>query len=102
MDPRGALSRASAAGGAELNRSHRGIGRGPMNYRTLGGTGLKVSEISLGSWTTYGGSVDEADAVPIIHRAFERGVNLFDTADVYVRGGAERALGAALKSLPRE
>ena len=60
-----------------------------MNYRSLGATGLKVSEISLGSWTTYGGTVDEADARQIIHRAFELGVNLFDTADVYVRGGAE-------------
>ena len=73
-----------------------------MNYRMLGGTGLRISEISLGSWTTYGGSVAESDAVPIIHRAFELGINLFDTADVYVRGAAERALGAALKSLPRE
>src|SRR5437667_1537311 len=73
-----------------------------MNYRTLGGTGLKVSEISLGSWTTYGGSVAEADAAPIVRRAFELGVNLFDTADVYVRGAAERALGAAIKPLPRE
>ena len=73
-----------------------------MNYRSLGNTGLKVSEISLGSWTTYGGSVDEADSVRIVRRAFELGINLFDTADVYVRGGAERALGAALKDLPRE
>ncbi len=73
-----------------------------MNYRTLGRTGLKVSEFALGSWTTYGGSVDEAESAKIVHRAFELGINLFDTADVYVRGGAERALGAALKSLPRE
>lgn len=73
-----------------------------MNYRTLGNTGLKVSEFCLGSWTTYGGSVDITDASRIVHRAFELGVNFFDTADVYVRGGAERALGAALKSLPRE
>jgi aryl-alcohol dehydrogenase-like predicted oxidoreductase len=73
-----------------------------VNYRPLGHTGLKVSEVSLGSWTTYGGSVDEVEAVPIIHRAFEIGINLFDTADVYARGGAERALGAALKSIPRE
>jgi len=73
-----------------------------MNYRSLGNTGLKVSEISLGSWTTYGGSVDESDSARIVHRAFELGINLFDTADVYVRGGAEKALGAALKSLPRE
>jgi aryl-alcohol dehydrogenase-like predicted oxidoreductase len=73
-----------------------------MNYRTLGATGLKVSEFCLGSWTTYGGSVDTTDSSRIIHRAFELGVNFFDTADVYVRGGAERALGAALRSLPRE
>lgn len=73
-----------------------------MNYRRLGHSGLKVSEISLGSWTTYGGSVGEADAVAIIRRAFELGVNLFDTADVYVRGAAETVLGRALRDLPRE
>jgi aryl-alcohol dehydrogenase-like predicted oxidoreductase len=63
---------------------------------------MKVSELALGSWTTYGGSVDEADAKRIVHRAFELGVNTFDTADVYVRGAAEIALGNALKDLPRE
>jgi aryl-alcohol dehydrogenase-like predicted oxidoreductase len=73
-----------------------------MNYRRLGRTGLKVSELSLGSWTTYGGSVDEALTVRIVQRAFELGVNLFDTADVYVRGAAERALGRAIRDLPRE
>src|SRR6266571_3069135 len=73
-----------------------------MNYRRLGASGLKVSEVALGSWTTYGGSVAEADAVRIIQRAFELGINTFDTADVYARGAAERALGAALKSMPRE
>jgi aryl-alcohol dehydrogenase-like predicted oxidoreductase len=73
-----------------------------MKYRHLGHTGLMVSELALGSWTTYGGSVDEADAARVVQRAFELGVNLFDTADVYIRGAAERALGAALKSIPRE
>ena len=73
-----------------------------MNYRTLGDTGLKVSEFALGSWTTYGGSVDDTDAIAIIHRAFELGINLFDTADVYIRGGAESVLGEALQGLPRE
>jgi aryl-alcohol dehydrogenase-like predicted oxidoreductase len=73
-----------------------------MNYRRLGRTGLKVSEVSLGSWTTYGGSVDTKDAVAIIRHAFGRGINLFDTADVYVRGAAESVLGEALKGLPRE
>ncbi len=73
-----------------------------MNYRNLGHSGLKVSEISLGSWTTYGGSVDESEALKIVRRAFELGINLFDTADVYVRGGAETVLGRALRDLPRE
>jgi len=73
-----------------------------MNYRRLGASGLQVSEISLGSWTTYGGSVGEAEAARIVRRAFESGVNLFDTADVYVRGGAERALALAIRELPRE
>ena len=73
-----------------------------MNYRSLGRSGLKVSEISLGSWTTYGGSVAEDDAVRIVRAAFERGVNLFDTADVYARGAAETVLGRAITGLPRE
>src|SRR5262245_57710474 len=72
-----------------------------MNYRSLGNSGLKVSELSLGSWTTLGGSVGPADAGPIVAKAFELGINLFDTADVYVKGGAERALGAAIRDLPR-
>jgi len=73
-----------------------------MNTRTLGRTGLKVSELCLGSWTTYGGYVNEADSIRVIHRAFELGINFFDTADVYVRGGAETVLGKALAELPRE
>jgi aryl-alcohol dehydrogenase-like predicted oxidoreductase len=73
-----------------------------MNYRTLGNTGLKVSELALGSWTTYGGSVDDSVAIEIVRRAFELGINLFDTADVYVRGAAETVLGKAITGLPRE
>jgi aryl-alcohol dehydrogenase-like predicted oxidoreductase len=73
-----------------------------MNYRSLGNSGLKVSEISLGSWTTFGGYADDAEAIRIVRRAFELGINLFDTADVYVRGGAEALLGKALTGLPRE
>jgi aryl-alcohol dehydrogenase-like predicted oxidoreductase len=73
-----------------------------MNYRSLGKSGLKVSEISLGSWTTFGGYADDAEAIRIVRRAFELGINLFDTADVYVRGGAETVLGKALTGLPRE
>jgi aryl-alcohol dehydrogenase-like predicted oxidoreductase len=73
-----------------------------MNVRPLGRTGLKVSELTLGSWTTLGGSVDVTESSRIVHRAFELGIHTFDTADVYVRGEAERALGKAIVSLPRE
>jgi aryl-alcohol dehydrogenase-like predicted oxidoreductase len=73
-----------------------------MNYRNLGRSGLKVSEISLGSWTTYGGSVGAEGTARIVRRAFDAGINLFDTADVYVKGAAESALGAAIRDLPRE
>ena len=72
-----------------------------MNYRSLGNSGLKVSELSLGSWTTFGGSVASGDAAAIVRKAFDSGINLFDTADVYVKGGAERALGTAIRDLPR-
>ena len=72
-----------------------------MNYRKLGRSGLKVSEISLGSWITYGGTVEDAQSVDLIHHAFDKGINLFDTADVYAQGEAERVLGIALKDMPR-
>ena len=72
-----------------------------MNYRPLGNSGLMVSELSLGSWTTLGGSIGAEASGPIVRRAFELGINLFDTADVYVKGGAESALGAAIRDLPR-
>lgn len=73
-----------------------------MNYRALGRSGLMVSELSLGSWTTYGGKVDTDDTVRIVRHAFDAGINLFDTADVYVKGAAELALAAAIRELPRE
>lgn len=72
-----------------------------MRYRPLGHSGLMVSELSLGSWTTLGGSVGVEASAPIVRRAFDLGVNLFDTADVYVKGAAEEALGAAIRDLPR-
>ncbi|GGN93611.1 aldo/keto reductase family protein [Saccharibacillus kuerlensis] len=73
-----------------------------MEYRRLGGTGLKVSEISLGSWLTYGGYVERENAVHSIHAAYEEGINFFDTANVYERGEAEKVVGEALKRYPRE
>jgi aryl-alcohol dehydrogenase-like predicted oxidoreductase len=71
----------------------------PMLYRALGKTGLSISEVSLGSWLTYGSRVDAEAAKRCVTTAFELGVNFFDTADVYT--GAERALGEALRELPR-
>ena len=73
-----------------------------MRYRKLGDFGVKVSEISLGSWLTYGGSVEDEQATACIHRAFELGVNFFDTANVYRRGAAEEVTGRALKGIPRD
>lgn len=73
-----------------------------MRYRKLGKTGLKVSEISLGSWLTYGATVEKERAVKTIHRAYELGINFFDTANVYARGEAEKVVGEALRSFPRE
>ena len=72
-----------------------------MRYRKLGDFGVKVSEISLGSWLTYGGSVEDERAIACVHRAFELGVNFFDTANVYRRGAAEEVTGRALKGIPR-
>ncbi|MTH53189.1 aldo/keto reductase [Bacillus mangrovi] len=73
-----------------------------MNYRNLGRSGLKVSEISLGSWLTFGQTIDERTAESIIHRAFESGINFFDCANVYAKGKAEQVMGRALKSFARE
>ncbi len=72
-----------------------------MQYRRLGHAGLKVSEISLGSWLTYGGYVGKELAVQTIDKAYSLGVNFFDTANVYSQGEAERILGEALRPYPR-
>ncbi|CAN5349880.1 aldo/keto reductase family protein [soil metagenome] len=72
-----------------------------MEYRHLGRSGLKVSEIALGSWLTFGGSVGERTAHECIRRAYELGINFFDTANVYHRGAAEQLLGEVLSDFPR-
>lgn len=72
-----------------------------MNYRRLGNSGLKVSEIGLGSWLTYGESVDNKNAIDCIHRAYELGINFFDTANAYNQGEAEKVVGEALKEFSR-
>jgi aryl-alcohol dehydrogenase-like predicted oxidoreductase len=67
-----------------------------MKYRRLGASELDVSEISLGSWLTYGVGVEKDKAIACVNRAFELGINFIDTANVYGRGAAETVLGEAL------
>ena len=73
-----------------------------MNYRRLGHAGIKLSEIGLGSWLTYGFGVNDKTSHACIHRAFELSINFFDTADVYHQGAAEEAYGRELKAFRRQ
>ncbi|MCL6602736.1 MAG: aldo/keto reductase family protein [Paenibacillus sp.] len=73
-----------------------------MKFRRLGQSGVKVSEISLGSWLTYGGYVENENAVKAIETAYDLGVNFFDTANVYEKGAAEKVLGETMKAYSRE
>ena len=73
-----------------------------MEYRQLGASDLRVSEISLGSWLTYGVGVEADRARECLEKAFEVGINFIDTANIYGRGAAEEFLGDALSSRPRE
>ena len=73
-----------------------------VEYRRLGRSGVKISEISLGSWLTYGGSVAEEQATACVHKAYEIGINFFDTANVYMRGAAEEIVGRALRGFDRD
>ena len=70
-----------------------------MNYRRLGCSGLKVSELSLGSWVTYGNQLDTGAARECMAAAWDRGVNFFDNAEVYANGKSEEIMGEALKKL---
>lgn len=72
-----------------------------MNYRKLGTYGIKVSEISIGGWLTYGGSVDKELTKKIIRRAVELGINYIDIADIYARGESEKYIGKAIKEMTR-
>jgi voltage-dependent potassium channel beta subunit len=72
-----------------------------MHYRRLGRSGIKVSEISLGAWVTFGNQVDEKAASDLIHAAYSQGINYFDNSDVYANGQAEIMMGKAIKDLAR-
>jgi voltage-dependent potassium channel beta subunit len=70
-----------------------------MNFRRLGRSGLKVSELSFGSWVTYGNQVDTRAARELMAAAFDAGVNFFDNAEIYARGASEEIMGVVLKEL---
>ncbi len=73
-----------------------------MEYRSLGDSDLRVSEICLGTWTTFGGSLADADAMALVDEAFDVGINFFDTANTYSEGRSEEVLGRALAARPRD
>jgi voltage-dependent potassium channel beta subunit len=72
-----------------------------MKYRRVGKYGIKVSEISLGAWLTYGNSVDARLTSEIVHAAIDAGVNFIDIADIYTKGEAERLIGQAIEGHTR-
>ncbi|QAY71328.1 aldo/keto reductase family protein [Xylanimonas protaetiae] len=72
-----------------------------VNYRYLGNSGLKITEITYGNWLTHGSQVENDVATACVHAALDAGITSFDTADVYANGAAESVLGAALKGQRR-
>jgi aryl-alcohol dehydrogenase-like predicted oxidoreductase len=72
-----------------------------LRYRQLGDSELRVSEICLGTWTTFGGSLSEEAAIALVACALEQGINFFDTANIYSEGRSEEVLGRALAGRPR-
>jgi len=73
-----------------------------MEYRRMGNTGLKISQLSLGAWITFGDQIDEKVADALIHTAYDHGINFFDNADAYADGEAEIVMGKAIRDFPRE
>jgi aryl-alcohol dehydrogenase-like predicted oxidoreductase len=72
-----------------------------VNFRKLGSSDIEVSEISLGSWLTYSGGVEQEQAEACVRTAFEEGINFIDTANVYGRGASEALLGEVLSGYDR-
>src|SRR5581483_10054295 len=73
-----------------------------MRYRKLGRWGARLSVVGLGSWLTYGSTVEQAAARKCIQKAYELGVNFFDTANVYANGKSEETLAPILAEFPRD
>ena len=72
-----------------------------MKYRRVGKSGLKISEISIGAWLTYGGSVEAAEAEKVLRVAIDAGINFIDISDIYARGEAEKVVGQAIRGIKR-
>jgi len=72
-----------------------------MEYRKVGKWGIKISELSLGSWITFGNQLDLDSAKILVKKAFDAGINFFDTAEAYAGGIAEAMLGEILKDFRR-
>ncbi|HEX6241074.1 MAG TPA: aldo/keto reductase, partial [Polyangiales bacterium] len=70
-----------------------------MEYRRVGRSGLKLSQLSFGSWVTYGNQVDDGSARELMAAAYDAGVNFFDNAEAYASGQSEELMGKALKAL---
>lgn len=73
-----------------------------MKYRRVGHSGLKVSEIALGSWITFGGQINKEQSIACLEKAHETGINFIDTADIYAAGKAEEVVGSYIKDLDRK
>ncbi len=73
-----------------------------MKYKNLGKAGIKISELSFGSWITFGNSLDLVKVKQCLQKAFDLGINFFDNAEGYGRGDAELLMGEAIKSFRRE
>src|SRR3989338_3843598 len=107
MVRKGCLVREQEGSGTVRKQGGRGSGRGAflMNYRQLGATGLKVSEIGFGGWGIGGvangavayGPTDDRESVDALQRAFDLGINFYDTSDVYGYGHSEALIGAVFK-----
>src|SRR2546423_4046948 len=83
-------------------RALRRLESSAVRYRKLGDSDIEVSEISLGSWLTYGAGVERDQTEACTRAAFDAGITLFDTSNVYGRGAAEEAWGEILSGFERE
>ena len=77
-----------------------------MKYRTLGKSGIKVSEIGFGAWTIgldwWGKKIDDNEAIRMLKRAYDLGINFYETADMYGKGKSEKLMAQAFKGMRNE